>query len=100
MSADVINVQFAQLQESASVLAQKAQQLDQYLQDLYTSLNPIKETWIASGSSAAQAEEQAETQLRQATSEIIEIIQQFSNKVYEAHDTQLALENKNASYFS
>ena len=73
--------------------------LDQ-LQQLVSNLEPIKATWYASGSSAGEAANGAETRLRNATNDIISVIAQFSSKVNEAHDIQLALENKNAGYFA
>ncbi len=100
MSAEVINVQFAALRSSADSLAAKAKALEDYLDQLSTNLQPIKDTWYASGSSAGEAANQAEVKLRQATNDIISIISQFSGKVNDAHDLQLALENKNAGYFA
>jgi uncharacterized protein YukE len=98
--ADVVNVQFSALRAGADSLFAKAGALDSYLDQLHQYLAPIKQTWYASGSSAGQSAEQSETRLRAAISEIIEVIGQFSGKVNEAHDLQLALENKNASYFN
>jgi len=100
MSADVINVEFAALRASADSLSMKAKALTDYLDQLQQNLQPIKETWYASGSSAGGAAEQAETRLRAAANEIVNIINQFSNKVNEAHDLQLQLENKNTGYFA
>jgi len=98
--ADQINVDFASLQYSADALAVKAKALTDYLEQLHASLGPLKATWYASGSSAGQAAEGSETRLRAATADIVNIIGQFSAKVHEAHDLQLALENKNTSYFA
>jgi uncharacterized protein YukE len=100
MSAEVINVEFANLRSSADSLAAKAKALEDYLNQLSQNLAPIKSTWYASGSSAGEACNQAETKLRAATNDIINTISQFSGKVNEAHDLQLALENKNAGYFA
>ncbi|AHH99421.1 hypothetical protein GCM10010174_20600 [Kutzneria viridogrisea] len=100
MTADQISVDFAALQVSAQTLGMKAKALNEYLDQLHTNLQPIKATWYASGSSAGQAAEQAETRLRQATADIANIIAQFAGKVNEAHDLQLTLENKNARYFA
>lgn len=100
MTAEQISVDFAALQVSAQSLAAKAKALNDYLDQLHTNLQPIKSTWYASGSSAGQAAEQSETRLRNATTDIANIIGQFSGKVYEAHDLQLALENKNTQYFA
>lgn len=100
MSAEVINVEFANLRSSADALAAKAKALEDQLQQLVSNLEPIKATWYASGSSAGEAANAAETRLRNATNDIISVIAQFSSKVNEAHDIQLALENKNAGYFA
>jgi len=59
----------------------------------------MKDTWVASGSSAGQAAEQSEQRLRAAIADLINVINQFSGKVNEAHDTQVALENQNAGFF-
>jgi uncharacterized protein YukE len=98
--ADQINVSFAALQSGASSLSAKASALNNYVEELQQNLQPMVNTWVASGSAAGQAAQQSEQRLQQATSEIIQIIQQFSGKVTDAHDLQLALENKNTSYFS
>ncbi len=98
--ADVINVEFNNLIVSADALAAKSKALDEQLQQLVANLEPIKATWYASGSSAGEAANAAETRLRTATNDIIAVISQFSAKVHEAHDIQRALENKNTSYFA
>lgn len=100
MSADQISVNFAALQQSAETLSTKAQALTSYLDELLQSLQPMKNTWVESGSSAGTAADQAETKLRSATTDIVTTISQFSGKVTEAHDTQLALENQNTGYFA
>jgi hypothetical protein len=99
-SADVINVDFASLLAAADSLSARAKGLQANLDSLQLSLAPIKETWYASGSSAGQAAEQCETRLRAAIADITMVITQFSAKTNEAHDLQLALENKNTSYFN
>lgn len=100
MAADVINVQFGALRSSADSLAMKAKALDDYLDQLSANLQPLKASWYASGSSAGLAAEQSETRLRAAAAEISQIISTFSQKTNEAHDLQLALENKNAGFFA
>ncbi len=100
MSAEVINVEFSALRASADSLFAKAKALDSYLDQLHQHLAPIKETWYASGSAAGGAAEQSEGRLRAAIAEIVGVVGQFSGKVNEAHDLQLALENKNAGYFN
>jgi uncharacterized protein YukE len=98
--ADQINVDFASLRYSADSLAAKAKALNDYLDQLQASLQPLKATWYASGSNAGEAAEASETRLRSATADIVAIIGQFSAKVHEAHDLQMSLENKNTSYFA
>ncbi|MGC7099843.1 WXG100 family type VII secretion target [Amycolatopsis lurida] len=98
--ADMVEVNFNALQFSSASLAEKAKQLTGQLETLQQNLQPIKATWYASGSSAGQAAEAAETRLRQATADIVAIIAQFGGKVGEAHDTQYALENRNTNYFA
>ena len=100
MSADVINVEFAALRAAADSLLAKARTLEGNMDQLGQHLAPIKETWYASGSSAGQAAEQSETRLRAAIADVTGIIGQFSGKVSEAHDLQLALENRNANLFA
>ena len=99
MTADQISVDFAALQVSSQTLTAKAKALQEYLEQLHTALQPIKATWYASGSSAGQAAEQAETRLRNATNDIANIVGQFGGKVLEAHDLQLAMENQNERFF-
>jgi uncharacterized protein YukE len=100
MSADQISVNFGALQSSAEALSRRAQALTGYLDQLVQSLQPMKNTWVESGSSAGAAADQAETKLRSATTDIVTTISQFSAKVTEAHDMQYALENQNAGYFA
>jgi uncharacterized protein YukE len=98
--ADVVSVNFASLQAGAAALSAKASALNNYVEELQQNLQPMVNTWVASGSSAGQAAQASEQRLQQATNEIIQIIQQFSGKVTDAHDLQLGLENKNVSYFA
>ncbi len=67
---------------------------------LSSNLQPLKQSWYASNSSAGTACEQAETRLRSAANDIVNIINQFGGKVSDAHDLQYALEQKNTSYFA
>ncbi|MDG4829495.1 hypothetical protein O7627_09290 [Solwaraspora sp. WMMD1047] len=99
-SPDVINVEFGALGAAADSLLAKAKTLESNLEQLRQQLAPIKETWYASGSSAGQAAEQSETRLRAAIADVTGIIGQFSVKVGEARDLQLALENRNTSFFA
>lgn len=100
MTADVVAVQFGALQTSADTLSQNAQTLQSYVENLIQSLQPLYQTWVESGSSAAEAAQQAQVALTNATNDIITTINQFSAKVQEAHDLQLQLENTNTSYFA
>jgi uncharacterized protein YukE len=100
MTADQISVNFGALQSSAGTLSAKAAALTANLEELLRTLQPMKQTWVESGSSAGIAADQAETKLRAATNDIIATINQFSAKVNEAHDLQYALENQNAGYFA
>jgi uncharacterized protein YukE len=100
MTADQISDNFGALQSSAGSLSAKAAALTSYLEELLRTLQPMKQTWVESGSSAGVAADQAEAKLRAATNDIIATINQFSAKVNEAHDLQYALENQNANYFA
>ncbi|HEY1571092.1 MAG TPA: WXG100 family type VII secretion target [Pseudonocardiaceae bacterium] len=100
MSADQISVQFSALQQSAQQLQTTAKNLTDQLDQLSSNLNPIRQTWYASNSSAGEAAQQAETRLRAASADIVNIINQFGGKVSDAHDLQYALEQKNTSYFA
>jgi hypothetical protein len=55
MSADQISVNFAALQNSAASLTAKAKALTDYLDQLSQNLQPLKQSWYASGSSAGTA---------------------------------------------
>jgi uncharacterized protein YukE len=100
MTADQISVNFGALQASAGSLSAKAAALTSYLEELLRTLQPMKQTWVESNSSAGVAADQAEAKLRAATNDIIATINQFSAKVNEAHDLQYALEQQNTSYFA
>lgn len=98
--ADQISVNFAALDNSSAVLSSQAQALNGYIQQLIQSLNPMKQTWVQSGSSAGAAAQQAETKLTNATNEIISTITQFSSKVADARSTQYTLEQQNTNLFT
>jgi hypothetical protein len=100
MSADQISVNFGALQNSAASLSAKAKALTDYLDQLSQNLQPLKQSWYASGSSAGTAAEQSETRLRAAAADIVNIINGFGGKVSDAHDLQYSLEQKNTSYFA
>lgn len=100
MAADQISVNFAALQASSASLTAKAKALTDYLDQLQQNLQPLKESWYASNSSAGTAAEQSETRLRAAATDIVNIINSFGGKVSEAHDLQYSLEQKNTSYFA
>jgi hypothetical protein len=100
MSADQISVNFAALQASSASLTAKAKALTDYLDQLQQNLQPLKQSWYASGSSAGTAAEQSETRLRAAAADIVNIINGFGGKVSDAHDLQYSLEQKNTSYFA
>jgi uncharacterized protein YukE len=100
MTADQISVNFGALQASAGALQGRAQALTAHMEELLRTLQPMKQTWVESQSSAGVAADQAETKLRAATADIISTITQFSAKVSEAHDLQYALEQQNTNYFA
>jgi len=100
MTADQISVNFGALQASAGSLSAKAAALTSYLEELLRNLQPMKQTWVESGSSAGIAADQAETKLRAATNDIIATINQFSAKVNEAHDMQYHMEQQTTGYFA
>lgn len=100
MSADQISVQFPALQAGSQALASRAAALTNHLEELASNLAPLKQNWYASGSAAGEAAQQSETRLRQATTDIINIIAQFSQKVSDAHDHQYQLEQRNTNYFA
>lgn len=99
-SGEVVDVQFARLQVAAQTLTAKAGALNTNMSNLVAALGPLKQTWYASGSTAGEAAHQSEQRLRAAVDQIILVINQFSSKVTNAHDTQVAMENTNASYFA
>ena len=74
--ADIISVNFAQLRAAADQLSAKANVLTGHMDALQRSLQPLKETWVASNSSAGQAAQQSETRLRQAIAVIINVLEQ------------------------
>jgi len=100
MTADQISVQFGALQNSSETLSQNASTLQGYIENLIQSLQPLYNTWVESGSSAAEAAQQAQVNLTNATNDITNTINQFSSKVQEAHDLQYQLEQQNTSYFA
>ncbi|MFF0148129.1 MULTISPECIES: hypothetical protein [Amycolatopsis] len=98
--AEVVEISFAALQHGSASLAAKAKALTTQLEQLHQNLQPITQTWYASGSSAGEAARASETRLRQATAEIVAIIAQFGTKVGDAHDLQAQLENRNQGLFA
>jgi uncharacterized protein YukE len=94
-----VSVQFDQLLLTSSALGDNSRQLTTVMEELTSSLRPLRETWSASGSSAAAAADASEARLRSAINDIIATINQFSGKMSEAHDLQRAKENANAASF-
>lgn len=99
-SADRVSVQFGALEAAQVSLAEKAKTLTAHLEELAKSLQPVKETWYASGSEAGLTAEQSETRLRAAVAEIINTINKFSGKVGDAYALQRQLETTNTNYFA
>ena len=97
--AGVVSVQFEQLLATSSALSTNAKQLTSGVDELTTNLRPLRETWTASGSSAAAAADASQARLQTAINDIITTINQFSQKMSEAHDLQRSQENKNAASF-
>lgn len=97
--AGVVSVQFEQLLVTSGALSTNAKQLTTGMEELTTSLRPLRDTWTASGSSAAAAADASEARLHAAINDIINTINQFSQKMSEAHDLQLSRENQNAASF-
>lgn len=98
-NAGVVSVQFEQLLATSSALATNAKQLTSGVEELTNSLRPMRDTWSASGSSAAAAADASQHRLQTAINDIITTINQFSQKMSEAHDLQRARENQNAASF-
>lgn len=97
--AGVVSVQFEQLLVTSSALGSNAKQLTSGVDELTTSLRPLRDTWTASGSSAAAAADASQARLQTAINDIITTINQFSQKMSEAHDLQRSRENQNAASF-
>jgi uncharacterized protein YukE len=100
MSAENIQVNFGNLSQGATTLQQSANTLQGYVENLLQSLQPLQQTWVESGSSAAEAMNTARTNLTNATDEIIQTINKFSTQVSAAHDAQYALEQQNMGLFT
>jgi X-X-X-Leu-X-X-Gly heptad repeat protein len=97
--AGVVSVQFEQLLVTSTALSSNAKQLTSGVDELTTSLRPLRDTWTASGSSAAAAADASQARLQTAINDIITTINQFSQKMSEAHDLQRSRENQNAASF-
>jgi uncharacterized protein YukE len=100
MTAENIQVSFGALTQSADTLQQGASTLQGYIDNLIQSLQPLQQTWMESGSSAAEAMNVARTNLTNATDDIIRTITQFSQQVTAAQQHQSALEAQNTSLFT
>jgi uncharacterized protein YukE len=100
MTAENIQVNFGALTQSADTLQQGANNLQGYIDNLLQSLQPLQQTWMESGSSAAEAMNVARTNLTNATDDIIRTISQFSQQVTAAQQHQSALEQQNTSLFT
>lgn len=97
--AGVVSVQFEQLLATSSALATNAKQLTNGVEELTSSLRPMRDTWSASGSSAAAAADASQHRLQAAITDIINTINQFSQRMNDAHDLQRSRENQNAASF-
>jgi uncharacterized protein YukE len=98
--AEVIDVNFNGLTNAADTLSANARVVTSNMEQLVSSLAPLKATWYASGSSAGQACDETERRLAAAIADIVTTINTFSAKTHGARDMQVALENQNANMFN
>lgn len=81
MSGDRVQYTYAAGYAAADTLTQTASRLNQQIDDLLRSLGPIKADWYQSGSMAAGAAQQLETQMHTAMSDMVQLIGAFANAV-------------------
>ncbi len=91
---DRVQFTYAAGYAAADTVNQTARRLTQQVEDLLTSLGPIKADWYQSGSTAAAAAQQTETKLTTAMDDMISLITAFSNAITE--NTQIAMQTDNA----
>ncbi len=94
MSGDRVQFNYAAGQATAELLQQTANRLTQQIDDLLTSLGPIKADWYQSGSAAAGAAQQLENQLHTSLSDVVTLVGAFSSAVTE--NTSVAQQTDNS----
>jgi uncharacterized protein YukE len=100
MSEHIV-VDFNLLANGAQSLKTQANALDGYIQDLISAVQPMEQTWVQTGNSAAaEAYEQAKAALMSATQDIVSTISSFGAAVDQAHQDQYANEMSIKASFS
>ncbi|MBP2471516.1 uncharacterized protein YukE [Crossiella equi] len=98
-NGETVSVDFNQLSASSEALNARANALEGHLNELDGSLGYLRQTWYASGSSAGLQAQQAETDLRNAITEMVQVIRNFSANTGKAMTDQMAMERTNAGLF-
>jgi WXG100 family type VII secretion target len=99
MSESDILIQYENMREAADTLKTQAGVIQNLVDDLGTSLQPLYQTWGMTGSKAATAMQQDEANLKTTINDIVQLLNQFSGAVTQAVELQTAIDDSNAKMF-
>jgi WXG100 family type VII secretion target len=99
MSESDILIQYENMSQAAASLKSQAGLIQNLVDDLGNSLQPLYQTWGMTGSKAADAMQQDENNLKATISDIIELLNQFSGAVNQAVQLQQGIDSSNARMF-
>ncbi|MCP2321610.1 uncharacterized protein YukE [Hamadaea flava] len=99
MSDYVVSVNFQAMSDLAAALRAKAATFNQQIDDANSKAGPLRDTWVQSGSQAAEKYQEYWTRLQRAAQELFADIDRLGSALGQAGQDQQANEAKFASQF-
>ncbi|MGL5817486.1 MAG: WXG100 family type VII secretion target [Phycicoccus sp.] len=99
MSSDHIAVNFAALDAGRDALVKMRSDFDSNQEEMANGIAPLRNVWVASGSDAAALYDQSTLKIDQHETQMIELVNDFSRRVDQACQQQIAMENSIAGTF-
>lgn len=99
MSESDILIQYENMSQAADYLKTQAGLIQNLVDDLGMSLQPLYQTWGMTGSKAATAMQSDENSLKSDINSIVELLNQFSGAVNQAVELHMGIDASNAKMF-
>jgi uncharacterized protein YukE len=100
MSSDHIAVNFGALDAARDSLVKMRTDFDTNQEEMASGIKPLRDVWVASGSDAATLYDQSTNKINQHETQMIELVNDFSRRVDQACQQQIAMENSIAGTFA